>query len=78
MTYRRLDSTTSATTCIVTGMLTAFSADQINGTSIAQGDAKIEIGSAELAAASITPRARDEIIIDGRYWSISGATPIYD
>lgn len=47
---------------------------------IAQGDVRVEIGADEIAAASwpAPPRKTDRVTVDGRTYTIQGASAVYD
>jgi hypothetical protein len=78
---RRLLSTTSSLDVALTGYLTMFQPDKVGVGSIMQGDASVAILQDELdiePAWTGLPRARDQMVIDGRIWTVIGSSPVYD
>lgn len=63
----------------VNGFFSMYRPDEISG-DIKQGDAEVALTNDELAASNWTspPRARDQIMIDGRTWQIVDAYPVYE
>lgn len=82
MTLRRLLTANPSTSVEVTllGFLSMFSADQVGTGDIMQGDGSVAILNDEIEAAAWPgpPRARDQMIIDGRVWNVRGSNPIYE
>jgi hypothetical protein len=63
----------------LTGFFRAFQPHQMTG-DIRQGDARVEISGAEIAAAGWPgpPRPRDMLRVNGSVWLVQGVAPIYD
>lgn len=76
MTLRRI-STGAPVTVTVVGTLRLFSPQDLTG-AVKQGDARIEIGQDEIAAASwpYPPRSPDQVLVDGQTHTVQGATPV--
>lgn len=80
MTLRRLTAAGAAPTDVaVQGHLKAYRPEQLTG-DIRMGDAQVAILNDEISAAAWPgpPRARDQMVIDGRLWSVQGAFPVYE
>lgn len=78
MTLRRLLTTSTSTDVTVQGYLSMYRPDQIGIGSIALGDGTVQILNDEIATAGWPGpiRARDQMIIDGRIWTILGAAQV--
>jgi hypothetical protein len=63
----------------VQGFKAAFSPEQITG-GVQQGDCRVQILADEITAAAWPgpPKNKDSVVVDGRTWSVQGATPLYD
>lgn len=76
MTLRRQVTTSSNTDATVVGFVTAFRPDQITG-DVRQGDCVVAIGPAP-AGWPGPPRARDQVVIDAKVWTVQGAAALYE
>jgi hypothetical protein len=80
MTLRRLLTTSTKVDVTLNGFISTFRPEQIGVGAIQQGDASIAILNDEIVAAAWPgpPRTRDQMLIDGRVWTVQGSTPIYE
>jgi hypothetical protein len=76
MTLRRSGHTDLS----VLGTLTSYSPETIQvGGDVKQGDGKVNLLNDEIAAAGQpAPRAKDQLVIDGKTWAVMGSFPVYD
>ena len=76
MTLSRI-STGAPVAVTVVGTLRLFNPQDLTG-AVKQGDARIEIGHDEIAAASWPhpPSSPDQVLVDGQTYSVQGAMPV--
>ena len=62
------------------GYLTRYSPDEIAGTALRQGDAKVQLFAADLAAAGfpVPPRNPDELRTANNSWTVLFANPVFE
>lgn len=80
MMLRRLLTTATHTDVTVQGYISLFHAEQPGQGSLMQGDSVLTLTNDEIAASGWPgpPRARDQVVADGRIWTIIGSKPVYD
>jgi hypothetical protein len=80
MTLRRLLTTSTISDVTVMGYLVMFKPDAVGTGSVMQGDATVSILNNEILACAWPgpPRQRDQMVIDGRIWSVQGSTPLWE
>jgi hypothetical protein len=73
MTLQRRTGTATFTSVTVYGVTQNFDPDKIQG-AVRQGDIRVVISNAEIAAASwpAPPRSGDFIVIDSKSWAVQG------
>lgn len=78
MTLRRLLTPSSVQDVTVQGYLAMYRPEQVGIGSIIQGDGTVQILNDEIAAVGWPGpvRARDQMIIDGRIWTVMGAAQV--
>ena len=79
MTLHRISVDAPPVTVTVVGTLRLFNPQDLTG-AVKQGDARIEIGHDEIAAASwpLPPSSPDQVLVDGQTYSVQGAMPVCD
>lgn len=77
MTLSRISVDAPPVTVTVVGTLRLFNPQDLTG-AVKQGDARIEIGHDEIAAASWPhpPSSPDQVLVDGQTYSVQGAAPV--
>lgn len=82
MVLRRLLTANPSTFTDVTvmGYLALFRAEQVGVGSIIQGDGTVQILNDEVAAAGWPGpvRAKDQMVIDGRIWTVLGSAEVWE
>lgn len=64
----------------VTGVLTRYAPDELAGTNLRQGDARVELLASDLTAAGfpVPPRNPDELRTTANSWTVLFASPVYE
>jgi hypothetical protein len=79
MTLSRLVTDGAPVAVTPTGYARDYRPEELVG-GIMQGDIRVEIGADEIAAAAwpAPPRKPDRLVVDGRTYTVQGATAVYD